>query len=90
MNVTRSLTPARFHEILSARRTAIKPSLLNQRILAGVGNIYAAEALWLARIDPFTVARDLSHDQYYFRNPRRITSEPPPAPGAAASSARPR
>jgi Lhr-like helicase len=32
-----------------------------------------------------TVARDLSHDQYYFRNPRRITSEPPPAPYLATN-----
>lgn len=32
-----------------------------------------------------TVARDLSHDQYYFRNTRRITSEPPPAPYLATN-----
>ena len=32
-----------------------------------------------------TVARDLSHDQYYFRNPQRITSEPPPAPYLATN-----
>ncbi len=32
-----------------------------------------------------TIARDLSHDQYYFRNPQRITSEPPPAPYLATN-----
>ncbi|HXN39369.1 MAG TPA: DEAD/DEAH box helicase [Solirubrobacteraceae bacterium] len=32
-----------------------------------------------------TVARDLSHDQYYFRNPQRMTSEPPPAPYLATN-----
>jgi formamidopyrimidine-DNA glycosylase len=37
---------------LARRRSAIKPALLDQRILAGVGNIYAAEALWHARLDP--------------------------------------
>lgn len=37
---------------LRGRRAAIKPVLLDQRVVAGVGNIYAAEALWRARIDP--------------------------------------
>jgi formamidopyrimidine-DNA glycosylase len=43
------------------RRVAIKVALLDQRVLAGVGNIYAAEALWLARIDPRAVASSLSN-----------------------------
>ena len=42
------------------RRRAIKPTLLDQRIVAGVGNIYADEALWLARIHPETPAGSLS------------------------------
>jgi formamidopyrimidine-DNA glycosylase len=37
---------------LAKRRVGIKLALLDQRVVAGVGNIYAAEALWLARIDP--------------------------------------
>ncbi len=37
---------------LRARRGPIKPVLLDQRVIAGLGNIYAAEALWLARISP--------------------------------------
>jgi len=37
---------------LRGRRLAIKPALLDQRVVAGVGNIYASEALWRARIDP--------------------------------------
>src|SRR5687768_16562630 len=37
---------------LARRRIAIKPALLDQSVVAGIGNIYAAEALWLARIDP--------------------------------------
>jgi formamidopyrimidine-DNA glycosylase len=39
---------------LRGRRAPIKVLLLDQRILAGVGNIYAAEALWRAKIDPRT------------------------------------
>jgi formamidopyrimidine-DNA glycosylase len=45
---------------LSRRRIPIKVALLDQRVLAGVGNIYAAEALWLARIDPQAIASSLS------------------------------
>jgi len=44
---------------LRTRRAAIKPALLDQRVVAGVGNIYAAEALWLARIDPRVPAASL-------------------------------
>ena len=45
---------------LARRRIAIKPALLDQRIIAGVGNIYAAEALWHARLDPRRGAGDLT------------------------------
>jgi formamidopyrimidine-DNA glycosylase len=44
--------PARFHADLARTRMAVKPALLTQRIVAGVGNIYADEALWRARISP--------------------------------------
>lgn len=49
-----------FREALRTRRTAIKPVLLDQHIVAGVGNIYASEALWVARIHPATIANTLS------------------------------
>jgi formamidopyrimidine-DNA glycosylase len=45
---------------LHGRRGAIKPVLLDQRVVAGLGNIYAAEALWEARISPRTRASSLS------------------------------
>lgn len=41
-----------FVEILNGRKTQIKPFLLNQRYIAGIGNIYADEALWEAKIHP--------------------------------------
>ncbi|HJR62553.1 MAG TPA: bifunctional DNA-formamidopyrimidine glycosylase/DNA-(apurinic or apyrimidinic site) lyase [Gemmatimonadaceae bacterium] len=44
---------------LAARRVPIKVALLDQRVVAGLGNIYAAEALWWARIDPRTPARSV-------------------------------
>ncbi|NTV63156.1 MAG: bifunctional DNA-formamidopyrimidine glycosylase/DNA-(apurinic or apyrimidinic site) lyase [Oscillochloris sp.] len=42
--------------ILAERRTPLKPLLLNQAMIAGIGNIYASEALWLARLHPLTPA----------------------------------
>lgn len=44
---------------VSKRSISIKQALLDQKILAGVGNIYAAEALWLARIDPRVTGKAL-------------------------------
>jgi formamidopyrimidine-DNA glycosylase len=46
-------------ERLATRRGPIKLALLDQAVVAGVGNIYASEALWLARIDPRTRASAL-------------------------------
>ncbi len=47
-------------EQLVGRRRQIKPCLLDQRVLAGLGNIYVDEALWLARIHPLRSAHSLS------------------------------
>jgi formamidopyrimidine-DNA glycosylase len=44
--------PVRFHAALRRSRMAVKAQLLSQRPVAGVGNIYADEALWLAGINP--------------------------------------
>jgi formamidopyrimidine-DNA glycosylase len=45
---------------VATRRAPIKQVLLDQSVLAGLGNIYAAEALWHARIHPATPAQQLS------------------------------
>jgi formamidopyrimidine-DNA glycosylase len=42
----------RFVELFRGRRTPIKSALLNQRVLAGIGNIYADESLFRAGIRP--------------------------------------
>ena len=55
-----ALDAAALRAALERRRGPIKPVLLDQRVLAGVGNIYAAEALWHARISPRAVAASLS------------------------------
>lgn len=45
---------------LRARRGHIKPLLLNQTFVAGVGNIYADESLWYAKIHPLREAQSLT------------------------------
>lgn len=51
-----SFTAAELARILAGRRTPLKPLLLDQRLIAGVGNIYASEALWIARLHPLLPA----------------------------------
>ena len=48
------------HRVTRARRAAIKQVLMNGRLVTGVGNIYASEALFRARISPRRGARHLS------------------------------
>jgi len=45
---------------LAKRRGPIKPALMDQKVIAGLGNIYAAEALWRAKISPRASASSLS------------------------------
>ena len=59
----RSLTTESLRAILATKRGPIKPVLLDQRVIAGLGNIYAAESLWHARIHPAARASELSTAQ---------------------------
>jgi formamidopyrimidine-DNA glycosylase len=52
-------TAPRFAAMLAARRGRLKTLLMNQDFLAGVGNIYADESLWRARLHPLRDARSL-------------------------------
>ena len=45
-------TPIQFHQALAGSSRAIKTQLLSQRPVAGLGNIYADEALWVAGVSP--------------------------------------
>jgi formamidopyrimidine-DNA glycosylase len=46
------------------KNTTIKAALLDQTVVAGVGNIYADESLWGAKIHPSTLVRDVSQAQF--------------------------
>jgi formamidopyrimidine-DNA glycosylase len=54
-----SFTATRLRERLATSRSPVRSWLLDQRRIAGVGNIYAAEALYLAGIHPKRPARDI-------------------------------
>ena len=59
-----AFTPAALHRAVGRTRQAIKKGLMDQRLLAGVGNIYANEALYASRIDPSRAANRLSAEEY--------------------------
>ena len=56
-------TPRRFRGDLAGRRASVKALLLHQTLVAGVGNIYADEALWQARIHPLRPGGEISEDE---------------------------
>jgi formamidopyrimidine-DNA glycosylase len=52
--------PATFGRLLGKSRMAIKVKLLDQAVVAGIGNIYASEALYRARLSPGLPAKQLT------------------------------
>lgn len=56
--------PERAWERLRSRRTGIGRALLDQSVLAGVGNVYRAEALFVNGVHPELSARDLTRAQF--------------------------
>ena len=58
--LTRTFTAERLAERLSRRSAKLKALLLDQSFIAGVGNIYADEALWRARLHPLRTADTLT------------------------------
>lgn len=50
-----------FRDMLGGRRGAVKPALMDQSFIAGIGNIYADEILYHAGIDPRARASSLGH-----------------------------
>lgn len=81
--------PRRFVERVRRSRTSIGVLLMNQEVIAGVGNIYRAEALFRARLDPFVPGKDLTEGmvrgiwddlvplmRYGARTGRIVTTEP--------------
>jgi len=59
----RSFTAAHLSAVLRATSQPVKKVLMEQRKIAGIGNIYANEALWRARIDPSRPATSISLEE---------------------------
>jgi formamidopyrimidine-DNA glycosylase len=59
----REFTVGALEAVFAGRRAPVKAALLDQRAAAGVGNIYADEALWQARIHPLRPAGSLTREE---------------------------
>jgi formamidopyrimidine-DNA glycosylase len=77
-----------FARRLKLRRSPIKSVLLNQAVVRGVGNIYADEALFRARVHPKRVATVLSRDRMerVFHAMREVLAEAIESRGSSVSS----
>jgi len=73
----RSFTEKILAELLAGRRTKIKPFLMDQRFLAGIGNIYADEILHAAGVRPDRAAGSLAAEEVklLYKSIRRILRE---------------
>jgi len=58
-----AFTPSRLAEILRRRRRMLKPLLLDQTLIAGLGNIYVDEALWESGLHPRRSSASLTQDE---------------------------
>jgi len=59
----RDFTPSLFQKMLAGRKTKVKPLLMEQSFLAGIGNIYAQESLFRAKIHPGRPANKLKEKE---------------------------
>lgn len=57
---TEEITPDKFLKLIKSRNTNIKNLLLNQEVIAGLGNIYVTEALYLSGIQPKTKSKQFN------------------------------
>lgn len=58
--LSREFTPQELRKILQKKKKAIKPALMDQESIAGIGNIYASEILFIAGVNPLKKSNALS------------------------------
>ena len=58
--LSNEFSPASLAAAFAGKRTPLKSALLDQRLIAGLGNIYVCEALWRARLSPQRAAGSLT------------------------------
>ncbi len=71
---SRGFTASKLSELFRNRAVAVKPLLLDQRLVAGIGNIYASESCFIAGIHPERRGTELSKEEYtrLHRSLRRV------------------
>lgn len=76
-----------FLNLFQSRSGRVKTLLMNQKIIAGIGNIYADEILYAAKIHPFVVVKYLSQDQLktIYRMMKKILKQAVKSRGSSVS-----
>jgi formamidopyrimidine-DNA glycosylase len=71
------MTDEQFAAAMRSRRARVKALLLDQHVLRGIGNIYADESLWRARIHPTRIGATLKRDEIHrlYRAMRDVLNE---------------
>ena len=71
------MTEEQFATAIGSRRSRVKALLLDQHVTSGVGNIYADESLWRARIHPMRIGAMLKPDEIHrlYRTVRDVLNE---------------
>lgn len=71
------MTEEQFATAIGSRRSRVKALLLDQHVTSGVGNIYADESLWRARIHPMRIGAMLKRDEIHrlYRTVRDVLNE---------------
>jgi formamidopyrimidine-DNA glycosylase len=86
--LSETFTPDVLVKALAGKRTAIKAALLDQTVVAGLGNIYVCEALFRAGISPLRPAGTIEHPAVLVRAIKAVLSEAIAAGGSTLRDAR--
>lgn len=58
--IDQNITPQIFHEAIKSKKTNIKNALLDQKVISGLGNVYATDALFISKIHPQTHTTEIT------------------------------
>lgn len=72
-----NFTFEKFKRLIQSKRQKIKQVLMNQEVIAGIGNIYSDEILWLAKVHPFKQSDKLKEEELknIYRAIKKILTE---------------
>jgi len=75
--LNQDISAEEFLKLLKSKKSTIKNVLLDQKIISGLGNIYATETLFLSKINPKTPTQDLTlkQSEEILKNSREILKE---------------